>query len=338
MLKAAVIGVGSMGSNHARIYHDMENVELVAVMDSAAEMAAKVGKRFCVPAYTDLDALLESSRPNLVSIAVPTSLHYEVACKLIKRGIHVLIEKPITNRLVDAEHLIELAKAEGSVLAVGHIERFNPAVAELARQLKTNKLGRIYRIFAQRLSPYPPRIQDSGVVIDLASHDIDLIRYLIADPVLRVYGETTRSINSDREDMFNGLMRFCNGAVAILDVNWMTPAKIRTLTITGARGMFVCNLLSQELCFYENGQKSSEWDTLSILHGVTEGNMTGFSIKRYEPLAAELADFVNAIVEQRPPMVSGEDGLETLRQALEFVRSGETGEIIHKEPGMVPAR
>ncbi len=331
MLKAAVIGVGSMGSNHARIYHDMENVELIAVADSQSELAVKVGKRFCVPSYTDLDAMLDTCRPDLISVAVPTSLHYQVSCKLLKRGIHVLVEKPITSHLDDAERLIELAKAEGAILAVGHIERFNPAIAELVRQLRTNKLGRIYRIHAQRLSPYPPRIQDAGVVIDLASHDIDLFRYLMNDQVLRVYGETMRSINSDHEDMFNGLMRFCNGAIGILDVNWITPTKMRTLTITGAGGMFVCNLLSQELCFYENSSNSSEWDTLSILHSVSEGNMTGFSIKRYEPLVAELTDFVNAVIERRSPMVSGQDGLETLRQALEFVQSGESIEIIHKE-------
>jgi len=335
MLKAAVIGVGSMGSNHARVYHDMENVELVGIMDSAADKASKAGKRFCVPSYTEVEQLIDVAQPDLVSVAVPTSLHFEVSCTLLERGIHVLIEKPITNNVADAEYLIALAKAKGAVLAVGHIERFNPAVVELEKQLRTNKLGHIYRIFAQRLSPYPPRIQDSGVVIDLASHDIDLIRYLIHDEVLRVYGETTRSINSDREDMFNGLLRFCNGAVAILDVNWMTPTKVRTLTITGARGMFVCNLLSQELCFYENSQQSSEWDTLSILHSVSEGNMTAFSIKRQEPLAAELNDFVYAVIEGRSPLVSGEEGLETLRQALEFVQSGESAQIIQKTPRLV---
>ena len=330
MLKAAVVGVGSMGGNHARVYHNMENVELVAVVDSFEDLAIKIGKRFNVPYYTSLDKMLEQCQPDLVSVAVPTSLHFEVCSTLLKRGVNVLVEKPITSHLDDAEQLIALAKSTGLILAVGHIERFNPAVAELVRQLRTHKIGRVYQINAQRLSPYPPRIQDVGVVIDLASHDIDLFRYLMDDPIVRVYGETLHSINSTHEDMFSGLLRFQNGAIGVLNVNWMTPAKIRSLTITGARGMFICNLLSQELNFYENSSNSNEWDSLSILHGVSEGNMTGFSIRRYEPLAAELADFIEAVSEKRPPLVRGEDGLETLRQALEFVKSGESVELIHK--------
>src|SRR5690606_30969034 len=151
---------------------------------------------------------------------------------------------------------IRAAETKGVVLAVGHIERFNPAVMELERRLDNGMAGHVYQIHTQRLRPYPPRIQDSGVVIDLASHDIDLIRYLINDEIVRVYGETLQSVNSDREDMFNGLVRFRSDALGVLDVNWMTPTKIRRLTITGARGMFVCNLLSQELFFYENGEQS----------------------------------------------------------------------------------
>ncbi len=322
MLKAAVIGVGSIGQNHARVYREMDGVNLVGISDANAGTAAKIGNRLNIPFYTDVTKMLEEQKPDLLSVCVPTSLHYKVGMEMLERGLHVLMEKPITSTLEQGEELCAKAKEKGLVLAVGHIERFNPAAMELRRRMKEGMVGRVYKIHAQRLSPYPPRIQDAGVVIDLASHDIDLIRYLMNEEVLRVYGETIQTINSDREDMFSGLMRFRGGTVGVLDVNWVTPTKIRRLTVTGSRGMFDCNLLSQELFFYENEVAPSQWDTLSILRGVSEGNVLGIRIQRHEPLAAELNDFVGAVRDGRNPTVSGADGLETLRLALDFVRSG----------------
>ncbi len=329
MLKAAVIGVGSIGQNHARVYREMDGVQLVGVVDANPQTAAKIGARFNVPHFTDYNSLIETDKPDLVSCCVPTSLHFQVGMELIEQGIHVLMEKPITSTVEQGQQLIAAAKAKGVVLAVGHIERFNPAVMELRRRLREGMAGRVYKIHAQRLSPYPSRIQDAGVVIDLASHDIDLMRYLMDEDVTRVYGETLQSINSDREDMLNGLLRFKSGAVGVLDVNWMTPTKIRRLTVTGSRGMFDCNLLSQELFFYENDVAPSQWDTLSILRGVSEGNVLGIRIQRHEPLAAELNDFASAVREQRAPTVTGYDGLETLRLALNFVNSGKENKPIH---------
>lgn len=328
MLKAGVIGVGSIGQNHARVFRSLAGAKLVGIADANLQAAAKVGEFNNVPFYDSLDKLIEAQSPDLVSVAVPTSLHFEVGCALIERGIHVLMEKPITSTLDQAEKLVELAAKKGVVLAVGHIERFNPAVMELRRRLKEGMAGRIYKVLAQRLSPYPPRIRDAGVVIDLASHDIDLMRYLIDEPITKVYGETLQSINSDREDLFDGLLRFKGGAVGVLDVNWMTPTKIRRLTVTGSRGFFECNLLSQELFYYENDSAPSQWDALSVLRGVTEGNVLGIRLTRHEPLAAEINDFVSAVREGRKPLVTGEDGLETLRLALKFVQSGAEGKPI----------
>ncbi len=331
MLKAAVIGVGSMGRNHARVYREMEGVELVGVADQNGPTAAKVGSTFSAPHYTDYQQLVEECQPDLVTLAVPTVLHFEIACDLIERGVNVLVEKPITSTLDEGEKLVALARKKDVSLGVGHIERFNPAIMELRRRLREGMTGRIYKIQTQRLSPYPARIRDAGVVIDLASHDIDLMRYLMDEPITRLYGETLKSINSDREDMFNGLVRFQGGAVGVLDVNWITPTKIRRLTVTGARGMFTCDLLSQELFFYENETAPSQWDVLSTLRGVSEGNVLGIRINRHEPLAAELNDFVSAVRDRRAPTITGDDGLETLRIALEFMRSGRDVEVIQSE-------
>ena len=325
MLKAAVIGVGSMGRNHARLYRTIEGVRLVGIADPNQKVVDLVGAKENVPHYTNFVTLLDEQKPDLVSIAAPTSLHYEMGAQVIDRGVHVLMEKPITSTVEQGEALLELAKRKGVILAVGHIERFNPAVMELRRRLSDGMAGRIYKISAQRLSPYPSRISDAGVVIDLASHDIDLMRHLMPEPILRIYGETLQSINSDREDLFNGLIRFASGAIGVLDINWMTPTKVRRLTVTGARGFMECNLLSQELFFYENDNAPSQWDTLSVLRGVSEGNILGIRIQRREPLDTELTDFVAAVRDGRPPMVTGEDGLDTLRLALQFVRSGVDG-------------
>lgn len=328
MLKAAVIGVGSMGRNHVRVYRELDGVDLVGVSDNNKETAAKIGATYSAPHYTDYLKMIDECKPDLVTLAVPTLLHYEMGVELIERGVHVLIEKPIASTIEEGQKLVETAQKKGVILGVGHIERFNPAVMELRRRLREGMAGRIYQLHASRLSPYPARIRDAGVVIDLASHDIDLMRYLMDEPITRVFGETLQSINSDREDMFNGLMRFQSGVVGVLNVNWITPTKIRRLTVTGARGMFTCDLLSQELFFYENETAPSQWDTLSVLRGVSEGNILGIRIQRHEPLAAELADFVKAVRGGVQPTITGHDGLETLRIALDFVRSGEAVEAI----------
>ena len=328
MLKAAVIGVGSMGRNHARVYREMDEVQLVGVADNNEETAKKIGTSYSVPYYDDFTKMLEECQPDLVSIALPTVLHSEVGKDLIHRGIHLLVEKPIAASVEEGEELVKLAQQQGVILAVGHIERFNPAVIELRRRLREGMAGRIYKIQSQRLSPYPFRIRDTGVVIDLASHDIDLFRYLMNMNIVRIYGETLQTINSDREDMFNGMLRFSSGAVGILDVNWITPTKLRRLTITGSRGMFRCDLLSQELFFYENEVGPSTWDTLSMLRGVSEGNVLGIKIVRHEPLMAELTNFVQAVAEHRTPDVTGVDGLETLRLAMSFLESAKSNEII----------
>lgn len=328
MLKAAVIGNGNMGRNHARVYREMEEIELVGLVDANESVVKSLGRVFSAPYFTSVGDLLREAKPDLVSIAVPTVHHFAIAKRVMEAGVHVLLEKPITTTIEQGEELISLARDKGVKLAVGHIERFNPAVMELRRRVREGMAGRVFQILARRLSPYPARIRDAGVVLDLASHDIDLMRYLLGENVVRLYGETASSINSDREDMFNGVMRFKNRTVGVLDVNWMTPRKVRQLTITGGRGMFVCDLLSQELFFYENESAPSQWDQLSVLRGVSEGNIIGLRINRHEPLAPELRDFAQAVRNDRPPNVTGHDGVATLRLAIDFMNSAQTVSVV----------
>jgi UDP-N-acetylglucosamine 3-dehydrogenase len=331
-LKAAVIGVGAMGRNHARVYRELDGVELVAVADPNAEAADWSAGMYGARAYTDYRHMLNVEKPDLVSIAAPTALHLEVAHALIERSVHALVEKPLAPTVKDGWEIIRMAREKGVKLGVGHIERFNPAVIELRRRIDIGGLGQLFQVQARRLGPFPARIRDVGVVIDLAPHDLDIMRYVVQDEVVRVYAETAHGINTDREDLLNGTLRFRNGVVGVINVNWMTPTKIRELTITGVQGMYLVDYLTQELYFYENSQAPTLWATMSVLRGVNEGNMTRLAIRRQEPLRAELEDFVDAVINDRAPLVSGEDSLQALALAEALVLSGKTYKPVEMEP------
>ena len=328
MFKAAVIGVGAMGQHHARVYNELEGVELAAVADANATTARRVAGLYKVPFYTVYQEMLDAVEPDLVSIAVPTDLHYDTATAVMERGVHVLLEKPIAKTLEEAEAIVHCADQHDLRLGIGHIERFNPAVVELKRRLDGDELGRIYQLHARRLSPYPDRIRDAGVILDLAIHELDVMTCLDETPIERIYAETGYRFDPDREDMLNGLLRFASGAVGLLDINWLTPTKIRTLSATGERGMFVVNYLNQDLTFYENTKCGSNgWGILEIL-GVAEGNMTRYSIPHVEPLKRELQAFVEAVRCGEDPPVCGRDGIRALQLALELSRSAKSGRAI----------
>jgi predicted dehydrogenase len=322
-LKAAVIGVGMMGQHHARVYDQMLNVELVGVADVAAERSEQIARLHHTVAYADYRELLAEAQPDIVNVVVPTEYHLQVALDAMESGCHVLIEKPIATTEDEARTLIERAKTLGRKLMVGHIVRFDPAVQVLKERLEAGELGRIFEVRCRRLGPFPSRVRDVGVVIDLATHDLDMIRYITGEAVVRVYAETEQRIHSDHEDILVGSVRLADGTIGILDVNWLTPTKIRELTVTGERGMFLVNHLTQDLYFYENADMNGErWDAINLLRGVSEGCVIRYPVRKYEPLKAELEGFVAAVVEDRPVPVDGHDGLAALRLGRALVRSG----------------
>jgi UDP-N-acetylglucosamine 3-dehydrogenase len=322
VIKAAVVGVGSMGMNHARIYDALEGVELVGVCDADIELASKVASRYRTRQYGDHASLLDEERPDLVSIVVPTKFHHQVALDAIERGLHLLVEKPIADTVNNAEEIIERAQAKGVQLMVGHVERFNPALSELKQRLDDGHLGKMFQVHARRLGPFPHRVRDVGVVIDLATHDLDVMCHLTGAGVIRVYAETEQEIHTLHEDSLSGLLRFDNGVVGVLDVNWLTPTKVRELYVTGEKGMFMVNYLTQDLYLYENEYVGSDWDRLGMLKGVGEGNMIKLRIGKKEPLYAELEAFVRSVEEGVEPPVTGEDGVRALALAQALVESG----------------
>ncbi len=324
MTRVALIGSGTMGRNHARVYREIPQADFVAVVDQNPSLAEQIARLYGVRAYTDYREMVERERPDAVTVAVPTKAHFAVVKDLLEADCHVLVEKPIAATVEEAQKLVTTAQTLNRVLMVGHIERYNPAVIELKRRLSLGELGRPFQVHARRLGPFPERIQDVGVVVDLATHDLDIMRYLTGSEAVRVYAETKREVHSSKEDLVSGMVRFEDDTLGLLEINWLTPTKIRELCVTGERGMFRADYLTQDLYYYENAQTNgTPWNTLSVLRGVSEGAMTRFPLKKKEPLRAEQEAFLTACSGERSGIVSGQDGLAALRLALALVESGQ---------------
>ena len=331
-LRAGVIGLGMMGRNHVRVWDEaVEDVDLVAVADpdpNAVERAT-AGRR--ARGFDDVDRMLAEEELDLVSIVAPTSLHLPVTLAALRAGANVLVEKPIAATRDEASEMIEAATAAGRMLTVGHIERFNPAIRELRRRLTDGELGRIFQIKATRLGPFPARIRDVGVVVDLAPHDLDVMRYLVDAEPIRLYAETERRIHTLHEDLFNGVIKFANGVVGVLDINWLTPTKQRSLTVTGERGMFMADYIAQDLVLFANPGAAETWVNAgagALITSVAEGEMTRYSIHRREPLAVELDEFARAVRDGGPPPVAPRDAVIALLLARMMVESAQTGRVI----------
>ena len=319
-LRAAVVGYGYMGFNHARIYNDHHDVDLIAICD--AEKSNINSFMNSNPSlYSNVDEILDLGL-DIVSICVPTGSHFDVAQKLISKKINVLVEKPITNLVSDAEKLINLSDKSKVILGVGHIERFNPVVTETKKILNEHVLGEIYQINVNRMGPNPNRKLDTGVFLDLATHDIDILRYLFeADPI-NIYSRS-KTVNSSNkhEDLGSSILTFPNNKIANINVNWVSPIKIREMLIIGSEGLATINFITQDLNLYENNYNDLDWGTMNILKGSSEGKMTKLSFKRDEPLKIELDEFISAVKNNSKFSVDGKEGLKSLSFALEMINS-----------------
>lgn len=327
-LKVAVIGTGAMGKSHARVYSSMDNVDLIAVCDIDKEKAKNIAVDYKTNYYGDYKEMDSKEKIDAISICVPTKLHKEIAINVLKNKINVLIEKPIAATIAEAKEIIAEAKENNVKLMIGHIERFNPVVMELKKRIKTNELGKIYKVHCIRLSPFPQRIVDVGVIVDLAIHEIDILKYLIGSKIIRIYAETAQRIHSTHEDLLIGTMRFENNILGVINANWLTPKKVREITITGEKGMFFANYLTQELYFYENEFTRNNFDYNGGFMNVIEGKKRKIEIENREPLKNELESFIGCILENRQPPVTGEDGLDALNIAQKFLESSKDNEVV----------
>jgi predicted dehydrogenase len=329
--RIGLIGLGTMGRNHMRVLNELDEVTLVAVCDEDESIVSAANEKHGIHAYSSWREMFDREDLDAAVVAVPTRFHREVGLAALGRGLHVLVEKPIAASLEEGRDLVEAAARARRLLAVGHIERFNPAVRELQRRVGAGELGRVFQVQARRQGPFPARIRDVGVVIDLATHDLDVMCNLVDSEVDRVYGETAQRIHTEHEDLLNALLKFDSGAVGVLQVNWLTPTKIRELSVLGERGLFVVDYLTQELTHFKNADVEAGREALPNLRSVSEGEMVRFPITQAEPLKLELMSFLDAVREGRPVEVDGEAGMRALHLALALVKSASEGRAIGKE-------
>jgi UDP-N-acetylglucosamine 3-dehydrogenase len=304
LLRVGVIGVGVMGSNHARVFADMPGVKLVGLADPDAKQRDFVAKALGCAGYDSVDGLLDAG-VDAVTIAAPTHLHHDMALACVARGVHALVEKPIASSVEEGRRILAAARRAGVTLMVGHVERFNPAVEAIKNAIRGED---ILSIAITRVGPFPPRMSNVGVVIDLAVHDIDLIRWFTDSDIIEVQPQLSSAV-AEREDIALLQFRTASGVLAHINTNWLTPFKARNVTVA-TRGKYVMgDLLTRQVteCFGFQPDGSYSMRHLSVGHA--------------EPLRAELMSFVNAIANNRAPAVTGEEGVASLEIAIKCLEA-----------------
>ncbi|MEM2889608.1 MAG: Gfo/Idh/MocA family oxidoreductase [Candidatus Bathyarchaeia archaeon] len=304
-INVAVLGCGFWGKNHARVLSEIENCNLLAVADVNGEKARSIGEKYYIRWYTDPSKIIERKEIELINICTPTITHAELALEAIEAGKHVLVEKPMTNTLEEATKVNKAAKKKSVHIMVGFIERFNPAVKKAEELISNGEIGSIVLASSRRVSRWPQRIGDVGVVKDLAIHGIDLSCHLFKQEVEQVYA-VTGSLAHKFEDYANITLRFKDSRSAFIEANWLTPRKVRRLTITGTEGMIQLEYITQTVTV-ENQKET----------------FTPF-FEQQEPLKLELEHLINFILKDDDPTPSGEDGLRALRICDAALRSGQT--------------
>jgi len=297
-IRIAVIGCGKLGSRHAEMYSKMSGIELIGVCDTHAEKAQEAARRCKTKAFTNHRDLLKIV--DAASIVVPSHKHYEISKDFIENGVHLLIEKPITTKLEDADALIELAARRQVLIQVGHIERFNSAIRTIKGIIKNPRF-----IECHRLGPYDPRVADVGVTLDLMIHDIDIVLDLVKSPVKHI-DSVGACIVSKTEDIANARVRFENQAVCNLTASRVTPDVQRRIRIFQDNAYISLDYVSQEAQIYTK-------DATGIHHKKID-------ITKADSLKEELSDFIECVRTHKRPLVSGEEGREALAVALEISR------------------
>ena len=309
-IRVGVIGVGSLGQHHARIYSELEQAELVGVCDASADRAAEIAAKFKTRAFTSPDEL--AAHIEAASVVVPTDLHHAVAGRLMERGLHLLIEKPIAATTAEAESLVATARRHNVILQVGHIERFNPVLAFLEQHAVAPRF-----IEAHRLAPYPPpreglhpRGTEVSVVLDLMIHDLEIILHLVRSPVKQVHAVGV-PVLSPTEDIANVRILFENGCVANITSSRISPERMRKIRV----------FLSDAYISLDYQNQSGELFRLTPT-GIAREEVP---IEKGEPLATELRSFVSCVARRDQPVVSGEHAAEALKLAVEITQRIQAG-------------
>ena len=324
MLRVGVIGTGSMGKNHARVCSEFEDVSLIGIADIDKTMAKKIAGKIGTKAFFDYKELLP--KVDAAIVATPTFTHYKIAIDLLNKGKHVLVEKPICDSVDEAEELVKKAEKEDLILAVGHIERHNPVARFVKDSMDKKRFGELITLTSKRVSNFPGRIKDVGVILDMGIHDIDIMRYLVGE-VKSVYakaGMFNKKIS--HEDYANIVLNFENGISGVVEVNWLTPMKIRKLFLTYSENFVEADYMSQSVTISSSSFK--QIDEMDLYHIPIQYNIREVALERKEPLKNEIEDFVRAIKKSDEPLASGRDGLMALKIAQASLESYRKGEVI----------
>lgn len=326
-LRAGLIGLGAMGRNHARILSGLDCVELVGVADPVGDLTGTLR----APVVPELDQLLAMGIDYAV-VACPTGLHEQVGLELARNGVCALIEKPLAQSVEAASRLVEAFETAGLVAGVGHIERYNPALQNLRLRLEAGELGEVYQVVTRRQGPFPHRIADVGVVMDLATHDIDLTSWVTGQEYATVSARTVSRSGRLHEDMVAVVGQLTGGAMVNHLVNWLSPMKERSTVITGDRGCFVADTLTADLTFYANAAIDTEWEALRAFRGVAEGDMIRYAIPKREPLLVEHERFRDAVMGKQTDIVTLRQGLRTVQVAAGLLESASDGKVVSVAP------
>jgi UDP-N-acetylglucosamine 3-dehydrogenase len=298
-LKVGVIGVGSMGKNHVRIYSEMRETELVGIADPMAPDLKSLAEKHETRAYADYRDLL-SRGLDAVSIAVPTTLHHKVACDALSKKVSVLLEKPIADTVANANQIIKAAEKNRCKLMIGHVERFNPIVPVIKREIQNEE---VIMVEIKRVGPLPPRIKDVGVMVDLGVHDIDLIRHLTGSEFEKIYPLISSNI-TEKEDTAIVTFRMKNKTLALLTTDWLTPFKVREIMISTKKKFIKGDFISQKVTEYSKYSADGSYIVKNL------------AVPAGEPLRLELTSFIRSVREGADTEVTGYDGLEALKVAL----------------------
>ena len=302
-LGTAIIGTGFWGKNHARVYSELESTELVAICDVNGERAKAVADQFGVKAYTSSSRMLKNEDIEALSVCTWSTKLAGEALKALRAGKHVLVEKPMATYTRQAEKLLEVAEENGLHLTVGFLMRFIPGLQHIREAVETKKIGELVCATAKRVSQWPERIGDVGVVKDTAIHDIDVIRFISNEDPIGVYAKTGSMKHRKFEDYAQIMLSYKDGKSAFIESNWLTPYKTRTLTVTGSEAIMRLDYMTQDLWIEdpkENWQPRYPWQ---------------------EPLKCELQHFADCIAEKKKPLITGVDGLRALQIAEAALRS-----------------
>lgn len=318
-LRAGLIGLGQMGRHHARVLQALPGVELVGVADPAHDFLPGGGE---VKVCDSIDDLLLLDL-DMAVIATPTRTHEPLGLQLAAHGVHTLIEKPVAGDVDSGGRLADAFRASGVLGCVGHIERYNPALQELRRRLANDELGQIYQVATRRTGPFPSRISDVGVILDLATHDIDLTAWVTGCAYRSITAQTAHRSGGVHEDLVAAVALLEGGIVANHLVNWLSPLKERVTIVSGERGSFVADTIAADLTFFANGVAPVEWESLRSFRGVVQGDVIRYAIPKPEPLMVELEAFRDAVLGLRQDVVTLDEATHVVAVAEAMLRSAE---------------